>query len=151
MPVDLDGPPCICGARGCLKAHVAGPDLAAAASRDREQPIDAAGVFALAARGDGGAQAVLDRALEALAAGLTIIVNGLNPERLLIAGSVGRAFARHEADLRGRLARRAYPGALASTRISFLEQGKDTSFRGAAALAVHELARRNLDAASPRP
>jgi glucokinase len=138
VPVDLHGRPCICGARGCLKALVAGPDLAAEAERRLGRPVDAAALFALAREGDAGAEAILEDATEALAAGLTVIVNGLNPERLLIAGSVGRAFATRETDLRARLARRAYAGALASTRIAFLDLGKDSSVRGGAALVLHE-------------
>jgi glucokinase len=138
VPIDFDGRPCICGARGCLKAYVAGPDLAAEASRRLGRPMDAAALFELAATGDAGAEAVLAEATEALAAGLTIIVNGLNPERLLVAGSVGRAFARREADLLARLARRAYKGALATTRIAFLDLDKDTSVRGGAALVLYE-------------
>lgn len=138
VPIDFDGRPCICGARGCLKAYVAGPDLEAEASRRLGHPVNAAALFELAATGDAGAEAVLAEATEALAAGLTIIVNGLNPERLLVAGSVGRAFARREADLLARLARRAYKGALATTRIAFLDLDKDTSVRGGAALVLYE-------------
>jgi glucokinase len=139
VPVKLDGRPCVCGARGCLKAYVAGGDLAAAASERLGRPVDAGAFFALAARGDAGARQVLDEALEALAAGLAIVVNGLNPERLLLTGTVGRAFAAHEADLRARLARRAYAGALATTRIAFVELDKDTAVRGGAALVLYEL------------
>ncbi|HKZ05222.1 MAG TPA: ROK family protein, partial [Methylomirabilota bacterium] len=138
VPIELHGRPCVCGARGCLKAHVAGPDLAAEATRRLGRPVDAAALFALAAAGDAAAEAVVADATEALAAGLTIIVNGLNPEMLLVAGSVGRAFAAREADLRARLARRAYAAALASTRLAFLDLGKDGSVRGGAALVLHE-------------
>jgi predicted NBD/HSP70 family sugar kinase len=122
---------------------VAGPDLAAEASRKLGRSVDAAALFDLA-EGSGGdaerarAEAVIEEATEALAAGLTIIVNGINPERLLVAGSVGRAFARREADLRARLARRAYPGALATTDLTFLDLDKDTSVRGGAALVLYE-------------
>jgi glucokinase len=138
VPIELHGRPCVCGARGCLKAHVAGPDLAAEATRRLGRPVDAAALFALAAAGDAAAEAVVADATEALAAGLTIVVNGLNPEMLLVAGSVGRAFAAREADLRARLARRAYAAALASTRLVFLDLGKDGSVRGGAALVLHE-------------
>ncbi|MGH7354909.1 MAG: ROK family protein [Candidatus Rokuibacteriota bacterium] len=137
VPVKLDGRPCICGARGCLKAYVAGGDLAAAASQRLGRTVDAPALFDLADKGDAAAAAVLDEALEALAAGLTIIVNGLNPERLLIAGSVGRAFASREADLRARLARRAYAGAVATTRVAFIDLDKDTTVRGGAALVAY--------------
>jgi predicted NBD/HSP70 family sugar kinase len=81
---------------------------------------------------------VIDEATEALAAGLTTIVNGLNPERLLIAGTVGRAFARREDDLRSRLAKRAYAGALGTTEIRFLDLAKDATVRGGAALVLYE-------------
>ena len=138
VPIAFDGRPCICGARGCLKAYVAGPDLASEASRRLGRPVDAAGLFELADRGDATAEAVVAEATEALAAGLAIIVNGINPERLLVAGSVGRAFARREGDLRARLARRAYKDALATTRLAFLDLGKDTSVRGGAALVLYE-------------
>jgi glucokinase len=140
VPVHLDGRACICGARGCVKAYVAGSDLAEEASRRLGRPTDAATLFALAAAGDPIADAVLDEASEALAAGLAIVVNGLNPERLLLAGSVGRAFAARAADLRARLARRAYAGALATTQLAFIDLDKDTTVRGGAALvAYHHL------------
>lgn len=137
VPVKLDGRPCICGARGCLKAYVAGGDLAAAASQRFGRSVDAATLFDLAATGDATAKAVLDEALEALAAGLTIIVNGLNPERLLLGGTIGHAFAAHDTDLRARLARRAYAGALATTSIAFIDSDKDTTVRGGAALVAY--------------
>jgi glucokinase len=148
VPVALEGPPCICGARGCLKAFVAGPDLAALASRRLGRAVDAAALFELAGRDEASSEGAVARALvaeatEALAAGLAIIVNGLNPERLLVAGSVGRAFAGREQDLRARLARRAYAGALATTKLIFLDLAKDTSVRGGAALFLYERERRS--------
>src|SRR5262249_51770863 len=126
VPVAFDRRPCICGARGCLKAFVAGPDLAAEGSRRLGRSVDAAALFGLAEQsassGDRAvAAAVIDEAMEALAAGLAIIVNGLNPERLFIAGTVGRAFARRKDDLHSRLAKRAYAGALATTEVRFLD------------------------------
>jgi glucokinase len=142
VAVKFDGRQCICGARGCLKAYVAGPDLAAEASRRLARPVDSARLFELAGEGDSTAEAVLDEASEALASGLANIVNGLNPEWLLVAGSIGRAFAVRERDLRARLARRVYAGALATTRVSFLDLGKEVTVRGGAALVRYELARR---------
>jgi len=148
VPVAFDGRPCICGARGCLKAFVAGPDLAAEGSRRLGRSVDAAALFDLAKpsapSGDRAvAAAVIDEAMEALAAGLAIIVNGLNPERLLIAGTVGRAFARRKDDLHSRLAKRAYAGALATTEVRFLDLAKDATVRGGAALVLYEREQRH--------
>jgi glucokinase len=142
VPVKFDGRPCVCGARGCLKTYVAGPDLAAEGARRLGRPVDTAELFRLAAEGEAAATAVVDEALEALAAGLTIIVNGLNPERLLLAGGIARALAPRAAELHARLARRAYAGALASTRLRFLRLDKRTTVRGGAALARHAAIRR---------
>jgi glucokinase len=139
VPVKLDGRECVCGGRGCLKAYVAGPDLAAEGARRLGRPVDTAELFQLAGAGDAAAAAVVDEALEALAAGLTIIVNGLNPERLLLAGGIARALAPRAAELRARLARRAYAGALATTRLRFLSLDKQTTVRGGAALARHAI------------
>jgi glucokinase len=151
VPIEIEGRPCICGARGCLKAYVAGPDLAAEATRRLGRSVGPAELFALAAAGDGAAGAVLDEAAEALAAGLTIVINGLNPERLLLAGTVGSAFASRAADLRARVARRAYAGALATTGIAFLDLTKDTTVRGGAALACRGLAAGPPSAGPGRP
>jgi len=139
VPVKLDGRECVCGGRGCLKAYVAGPDLAAEGARRLGRPVDTAELFQLAGAGDAAAAAVVDEALEALAAGLTIIVNGLNPERLLLAGGIARALAPRAAELRARLSRRAYAGALATTRLRFLSLDKQTTVRGGAALARHAI------------
>ena len=38
VPIDFDGPPCICGGRGCLKAYVSGTDIALRAGSGSAAP-----------------------------------------------------------------------------------------------------------------
>jgi glucokinase len=38
VPIDFDGPPCICGGRGCLKAYVSGTDIGLRAGRAARPP-----------------------------------------------------------------------------------------------------------------
>jgi glucokinase len=142
VPIDFDGPPCICGGRGCLKAYVSGTDIALRAGQRLGRPTSAAEVFHLADAGDPVAGAVVEEVCRALGAGLAVIVNGLNPERILLAGSVAKSLPAVEARVRARLADYAFEGALASTRLEILTLDKDATVRGGAALVHYETDRR---------
>ncbi|HKC10251.1 MAG TPA: ROK family protein, partial [Methylomirabilota bacterium] len=136
VPIDFDGPPCVCGGRGCLKAYVSGTDIALRAGERLGRPVSAAEVFRLAAEGDAAADAIVEAACAALGAGLSIIVNGLNPERVLLAGSVAKSLRPLEARVRAALARYAFAEALRATHLEILALDKDATVRGGAAL-VH--------------
>jgi glucokinase len=138
VPIDFDGPPCICGGRGCLKAYVSGTDIARRGSERLGRPVTAAEVFRLAAAGDPVADAAVDEVCRALGAGLGVIVNGLNPERVLLAGSVALSLRPLEARLRASLARHSFEGARASTRLEILSLDKAATVRGGAALVHYE-------------
>ncbi|HKA61816.1 MAG TPA: ROK family protein [Methylomirabilota bacterium] len=139
VPVQFDGPPCICGGRGCLKAYVSGTDIARRGSERLGRPVTAAEIFRLAAAGDPDADAAVDEVCRALGAGLGIIVNGLNPERVLLAGSVAKSLRPLEARLRASLARHSFEGARASTHLEILSLDKAATVRGGAALVHYEI------------
>ncbi|HEY7037320.1 MAG TPA: ROK family protein [Methylomirabilota bacterium] len=140
VPIDFNGPPCICGARGCLKAYVSGTDIARRGSERLGRAVTAAEIFRLAAAGDPDADAAVDEVCRALGAGLGIIVNGLNPERVLLAGSVAKSLRPLEARLRASLARHSFEGARASTHLEILSLDKAATVRGGAALVHYETA-----------
>jgi glucokinase len=142
VPIDFDGRPCICGGRGCLKAYVSGTDIAIEGRVRLGRVVSAADVFALARAGEPEARALVDEVCRALGAGLAVIVNGLNPERLLLTGSVAKSLAPLEAEVRGALAGYAFALALATTEIEILTRDKDATVRGGAALVRYETARR---------
>ena len=142
VPIDFDGPPCICGGRGCLKAFVSGTDIARRAEERLGRPVGAAEVFRLAATGQAEAVAIVDEVCRALGAGLAVIVNGLNPERVLLAGSVAKSLRPLEARIRASLADYAFAAAIAATRLEILSLDKDATVRGGAALVRYETDRR---------
>lgn len=142
VPIDFDGPPCICGGRGCLKAYASGTDIAQRATARLGRPVGAAEVFRLAADGDTAAEAIVDEVCTALGAGLAIIVNGLNPQRVLLAGSVAKSLQPLQARVRAALARYAFAEAVRSTRLEILSLDKDATVRGGAALVHYETQRR---------
>jgi len=84
------------------------------------------------------ADAMVEEVCQALGAGLAIIVNGLNPERVLLAGSVAKSLRPLEARLRASLARYAFAEALRSTQLEILSLDKDATVRGGAALVHYE-------------
>jgi glucokinase len=146
VPVDFDGRPCICGGHGCLKAYVSGTDIAQRGEERLGRPIGADEVFRLAAAGRVEAEEIVEEVCRALGAGLAIIVNGLNPERVLLAGSVAKSLRPLEARLRASLAGHAFAAALAATRLEILSLDKDATVRGGAALVRYETDRRRTTA-----
>jgi glucokinase len=103
--------------------------------------ITSALVFQAAASGEPVARAIVDRACDALAAGLGFIVNSLNPEVIVVTGGVARSLVALEEDLRQRAGAYALPPALASTRICVVPGDKRQTARGGAALVRYELTR----------
>ncbi|MGO9207441.1 MAG: ROK family protein [Candidatus Limnocylindrales bacterium] len=105
--VDLDGPPCGCGARGHLEAIASGaaiaraareavcsgesPLLRAVADRTGPEHASAADVAAAEEAGDPGAAAIMERARRAFAAAMVVIVDVFNPTLVVVGGSIARA------------------------------------------------------------
>ena len=92
ITVDWRGRPCRgCGRRGCLEAYASGTSIGERA-REAGLPFGTAEQVAAAARaGDAGASAVWDETVEALACGLTSIVNVFEPELVVLGGGVTRS------------------------------------------------------------
>jgi glucokinase len=92
VTVDWHGRRCKgCGRLGCLEAYVSGTSIA---ERAREAGLDfatAEDVARAARTGDPGARAVWDETVEALACGLTSIVNLFEPELVVVGGGVSRS------------------------------------------------------------
>jgi glucokinase len=142
-PVKFDGPRCFCGGRGCLAVYASGRGLAEAArARGMPEGTSAEQVFRAAADGDRVAGILVDEACRALAAMLGTIVNGLNPEVVVVTGGVTTSFAALEKRILAAAAEYAFARALAATRISFVPGDKRVTMRGAAALVLYERERR---------
>jgi glucokinase len=156
-PVKFDGRPCWCGGRGCLAVYASGRGIAEAAraqvSGERGNElrriaggdlgaITAPHVFQAASSGDPLAAAVVDEACRALGAAIAVIVNGLNPEVIVITGGVAAAYVPLEKRVLAAAAEHAFARALARTRVSIVPGDKRRTMRGAAALVLYETQRR---------
>ena len=127
-------------ARARVAGHVESPLLAlAGGAADR---ITAELVFRAAADGEAVATAVVDEACRALGAMLATIVNGLNPEVVVVTGGVAASLAALEKRILAAAAEYAFARALAATRITIVPGDKRLTMRGAAALVLYERERR---------
>ena len=105
--VELDGPPCGCGARGHLEALACGagiarearasieagasPMLRAVADRAGLDGVSAADVAAAEEAGDPAAGAIMSHARRAFAAAMVVIADVFNPSLVIVGGSIARA------------------------------------------------------------
>lgn len=106
MTIDLDGPMCNCGNRGCLEAMASGTAIARCArealeagvvsilpeltpSRDPAE-IDARIVAEGAIRGDRLARTIIERAGTLIGVGVASLLSLFNPERVVIGGGVSQ-------------------------------------------------------------
>jgi glucokinase len=103
--VEIDGPPCGCGARGHLEAIASGSAIARAAAgaiaggraaglaslaSSIGRGLDARDVAEAETDGDGAAREIMERAREAFAEVCVTLVDVFNPERIVVGGSVAR-------------------------------------------------------------
>ena len=149
ITVEMDGRPCFCGSRGCVKAYASGPDLVAQVrERLEEAPssiwaeltagdlgrIDPPLVFHAADRGDAVAEAVVAKAAQALGAGVAALVNLCNPEMIILGGGVMEAGEILLEPVRRWARFYAFERAVAGTRIVRSGLSKQSGILGAAAL-----------------
>jgi len=97
--IEVDGPPCGCGNRGCVEAFAAGAVLGRAGGRDTPEAV-----FAAAAAGDQRAAAAVREAVGRLAVGIANLVTVLWPERVVVGGGVAAAGKRLFGPLRAAVA-----------------------------------------------
>jgi glucokinase len=91
MPVDLDGPVCTCGSRGCLETLASGPALVAAALAhgwSDAEPVSGALITEHALRGESVALAAAAQVGRALGAGVAGLVNAFDPDVVVVGGGV---------------------------------------------------------------
>jgi glucokinase len=142
--VELDGPRCGCGGIGHLEAIASGTALArdAAAMLDRAddsplarlaaagEEVDAKLVARAAAAGDQAAAALLERAFGAIGAACASLVNLLDPEVIVIGGSIAQHHPRLFDVARLELERRAFGILVDRVRIEPAALGPDVSLIG---------------------
>ncbi len=142
MPLNLDGPPCACGAAGCWMAYVS--NLATVSrynsaykstGSSQQSSLTVTDVITRARSGDVKAMETIQATGRYLGLGLVTIIHGVNPARVYIGGEITAAWDLIEPTMRSALAERALTDGAAKTVIqpSAMEHPR---LAGAAALVV---------------
>lgn len=150
VPLNLDGPPCLCGARGCWEAYTSNPATIARyfgrelTTREshaelRERGFTLTDLIARARSGDAAAMAALRESARYLGVGMAGIINGLNPARIIVGGEVARAWDLVDDTVRSALTERTLTADAARTPVIPEPSDGQTRLRGAAALVVAPL------------
>lgn len=145
VTVEVDGPPCTCGNRGCLEALIGGPAIVrqveerlAAGHRSTliGGEFDAARIFGAAAAGDELARTVVDRFAHVLGCGIVTLIHAHDPDLVLVGGGLSALSPQFLPAVRAWVAERAWtvPRGRVSVRVGAL--GDTAALMGAATLAT---------------
>jgi glucokinase len=157
MVVDPDGPPCVCGRRGCWERYASGSGLAqlartAAIGGRLRRVVEVAGgdpalvrgehVQAAAREGDPGAVAVVDEFARWVALGLVNLTNALDPARFVLGGGLAAGADLYLGPIQRWFTELLYaPELRPHPALAFAELGERAGAVGAALLAGQRTAR----------
>ncbi len=153
MTIDLHGPSCSCGGRGCFEALAGGwamardareavsvdPSLGASLLKlagDHPEAITAEMVSLAAKGGDPLARRLIDNVAQALIAGCVSVVNAYNPCRLVLGGGVMEGLPELMERIDRGIRQRALSAATQSLHILPAQLKNDAGVIGAAVLAM---------------
>lgn len=154
--IDIDGPPCGCGANGCLESFASGTAIARrgrelvaageapklAALSEREGELTAEVMSKAAYDGDEVSRRVFHDAGTYLGVALATFVNIFNPQAILIGGGVARAADLFLAHARAVMEERAMRSPLEDVKLGLAELGDRVGSLGMIARAAEGVAAR---------
>jgi predicted NBD/HSP70 family sugar kinase len=136
--IDETGDICRCGNRGCLETYAGAAAIASLMSRSLGEQLDPEDVLSRAAEGDPGCRRALADAGRHIGVAVANLCNLVNPERIVVGGSLGQAGALLLEPLRESVSLRAIPSAGEDVQIVPGELGERAELLGAVALVLQE-------------
>jgi len=127
---EIPGPPCFCGKHGCLASWISGPGFQADYARHVDTELTADGIIVKMRNGDRLARLVWRRYINRLARGLSLVVNALDPDILVIGGGMSNVDELYK-DLPPELAQYTF-SPIFQTPIRKAMHGDSSGVRGAA-------------------
>lgn len=149
--IDVCGPPCTCGFRGCWEALATGPAMAAwfnakARSSDAQaRALTAKEIFQLAEQGDALAREAVTREAYYLGLGLANLINMFVPDRIVMGGSIMKSMRLKE--IRKVIAQGCRFVPFEQTELALASLGEDANLIGAACVWHYRFGQRASGAA----
>jgi len=137
--IDVNGPACHCGSRGCVEA-IAGTDAIVRQAQEAcgRPDLTFDDAVALARGGDAPAGAVFARAGAAIGCGIAAVANLVGPARIVVSGEGLSAYDLFEPHIRAGFQRQAF-GAAADCPLSIRPLPFEEWARGAATVSIKAL------------
>jgi glucokinase len=149
--IDRGGPRCACGRRGDVESYAGGAALARRARRTwplrtlpdgRPSPRSAAEIFRAARAGDPDAARIVEEATDALATAFAAMAAVIEPQVIVVGGSIGLAQRRVVRSAAARARKRVIAESGRSLRVEPAALGEESVLAGAADLALRLIGRR---------
>jgi glucokinase len=144
ITVNPEGTPCPCGGRGCLETEASAPSIVRnfQALTGRTDAVDSRDIYLLAKAGVPAAIESFRKCAYYLGIGLGIVINFLNPEKILIGGGVVSAGKYLLGPAVEEARRRSHRVSFSGCRIEKAALGNEAGLVGAAAWAHLKAGRR---------
>lgn len=136
--IDESGPICRCGSRGCLETLAAGPAIVELLRPSLGDGLTAEAVLERAANGDPGCRRAIGDAGRYIGSALADLCNLVNPERIVVGGSIGVSGDVLLDPMRDALRHRAIPSAREDVEIVPSALGHRAELLGTVALVLYE-------------
>jgi predicted NBD/HSP70 family sugar kinase len=133
---DPHGLICRCGNRGCLETVASPVAVASLLERSRGQPVTVQRLLELVAEGDRGARRAVVEAGDAVGRALSMVVNVLNPELVVVGGDLAQAGDILLSPIAAAIERHSVAPAAAAVRVTAGTLGPRAEVLGAAALIL---------------
>jgi predicted NBD/HSP70 family sugar kinase len=133
---DPTGPICRCGNRGCLEAVASPVAVAALLERSIGEPVTVQRLLELVAEGHRGARRAVAEAGEAVGRAVSMLVNVLNPQLVVVGGDLAQAGPVLLDPISAAIERHSVAPAAARVRVTNGQLGARAEVLGAAALIL---------------
>ena len=128
---ETPGPECYCGRRGCIETWISGTGMERDFLRQSGRAWRGREIVAAAQRGDAEAQAAVDRLANRLGRALTVLVDILDPDAIVLGGGLSQVDALYTGAVREVMAEYSFGGG-AETPLLRNMHGDSSGVRGAA-------------------
>jgi len=139
VPLDLNGPVCSCGSRGCWEVFASNRAALRYYRESTAQPegLTFGDLLDLAERDDAHAVQALETMARYLGRGMRMLVAGMDPEQILVIGDLTRSWNRVGPIVQAEVQAQVLPGGLVP-RLVPVHEGGMARLRGAIALVLQK-------------
>lgn len=139
MTIDINGPRCTCGNKGCLQTFITGPAIAEHARQSSDQGLTGADVYEQALAGNEQCIHVLEETGNKIGIGLTNLIHIMNPDKVVLGGGVTKAESFILPNIRKTIMARALTPLAKKTEVVIGHLGDSATIIGAATLILIDI------------